>query len=159
MSPREPNLKESQVETLRTSPRGSDLSQTGRHRQVCPSHDCTHHLHPLLVTSTPPPPQSPSHHFRPTHLFLVWNILNLICIAIATHMWCSPEGQNILTMGPHLAVSTLTAMRELEHKIVAQINRDNDVQITACHLHPNWTFHLPNPLLDAYQSSNARWGL
>ena len=28
--------------------------------QVCPSHDLTHHLHPLLGTSTPLPPQSPT---------------------------------------------------------------------------------------------------
>ena len=67
MSPREPNSKESQVEMLRTSPRGSDLSQTGRHRQVCPSRNCAHHLHPLLVTSTSLPPRSPSHHFLPMH--------------------------------------------------------------------------------------------
>ena len=70
---------------------------------------------------------------------------NLYRVAITTHIWCSPEGQKILTMGPCLAVLMLMAMRELEHIIVAQINRDNDVQITAYHLHPKLIGHSTCP--------------
>jgi len=40
-------------------------------------------------------------------------------------MRCSPEGQKILLMGPRLALSILTATRELE-KIVAQQTLDAD---------------------------------
>lgn len=55
---------------------------------------------------------------------------DLYRIAITTRMRCSPEGQKILLMGPRLAVSILTATRELE-KIVAsqnfEVERDKDV--------------------------------
>ena len=54
---------------------------------------------------------------------------DLYRVAITTRMRCSPEGQKILTMGPRLAVSMLTATRELERIIAAQIDRDNDVQM------------------------------
>ncbi|TFK75067.1 hypothetical protein BDN72DRAFT_758251 [Pluteus cervinus] len=40
--------------------------------------------------------------------------------AITTRMRCSPEGQKILTMGPRLAVSIMTATRELEKIVAAQ---------------------------------------
>jgi hypothetical protein len=36
-------------------------------------------------------------------------------------MRCSPEGQKILSMGPRLAVSILTATRELERIVAAQM--------------------------------------
>lgn len=53
-------------------------------------------------------------------------------------MRCSPEGQKILTMGPRLAVSMLTATRELERIIAAQIDRDNDVQMMDGTLGKSW---------------------
>ena len=123
---------------LRTSPRGSDLSQTGSHRAgmpipwlcppptpaaghlnpsatlilhylpsppltnwiVCPSHDCTHHLHLLPVTSTTPPPTPAASHLN-----------------------------HSTTSIPHYLPSPPLT---------------------------NWTFHLPDPLLDAYRSSNTK---
>ena len=63
---------------------------------------------------------------------------DLYRVAITTRMRCSPEGQKILTMGPRLAVSILTATRELEHLIAAQIDRDNDVQMMDGMLNKSW---------------------
>jgi hypothetical protein len=42
-------------------------------------------------------------------------------------MKCSPEGQKILTMGPRLAVSIMTATRELERIVAGQTDRDRDI--------------------------------
>lgn len=63
---------------------------------------------------------------------------DLYRVAITTRMRCSPEGQKILTMGPRLAVSMLTATRELERIIAAQIDRDNDVQMMDGTLGKSW---------------------
>lgn len=51
---------------------------------------------------------------------------DLYKVAITTRMRCSPEGQKILTMGPRLAVSILTATRELERIVASQMEVDND---------------------------------
>ncbi|KIK52662.1 hypothetical protein GYMLUDRAFT_64112 [Collybiopsis luxurians FD-317 M1] len=48
--------------------------------------------------------------------------------AIIARMRCSPEGQRILHMGPKLALSIMSATRELERLVAAQGEReDNDV--------------------------------
>lgn len=51
---------------------------------------------------------------------------DLYRVAIMTRMRCSPEGQKILLMGPRLAVSILSATRELE-RMVGERDGDGDV--------------------------------
>ncbi|KDQ59081.1 hypothetical protein JAAARDRAFT_57054 [Jaapia argillacea MUCL 33604] len=51
---------------------------------------------------------------------------DLFRAAITARMRCSPEGQKILTMGAHLAVSMLTATRELERIVAAQERRERE---------------------------------
>jgi hypothetical protein len=63
---------------------------------------------------------------------------DLYKVAITTRMRCSPEGQKILTMGPRLAVSILTATRELERIVASQIEVDNDVSMTDSTLSKSW---------------------
>lgn len=50
---------------------------------------------------------------------------DLYRVAIKTHMRSSPEGQKILHMGPRLALSIITATKDLE-RIVADQERDRD---------------------------------
>jgi len=50
--------------------------------------------------------------------------------AITTRMRCTPEGQKILHMGPRLAVSIMTATRELERIVGAQTQRDQPSDVT-----------------------------
>jgi len=45
-------------------------------------------------------------------------------------MRCTPEGQKILHMGPRLAVSIMTATRELERIVGAQTQRDQPSDVT-----------------------------
>ncbi|KAF8896537.1 hypothetical protein BD779DRAFT_1466458 [Infundibulicybe gibba] len=45
--------------------------------------------------------------------------------AITTRMQSTPEGQNILRMGPRLAVSIMSATLELERIVAAQSDREN----------------------------------
>ncbi|KAH9926835.1 hypothetical protein B0H21DRAFT_700744 [Amylocystis lapponica] len=54
---------------------------------------------------------------------------DLYRVAITTRMRMSPEGRKILHMGPHLALSMLTATRELE-RIVAAQQREPDGDVT-----------------------------
>lgn len=54
---------------------------------------------------------------------------DLYKVAITTRMRCSPEGQKILSMGPRLAVSILTATRELEKIVASQMEVDSDVPV------------------------------
>ncbi|KZT20434.1 hypothetical protein NEOLEDRAFT_1122617, partial [Neolentinus lepideus HHB14362 ss-1] len=49
---------------------------------------------------------------------------DLYRVAILTRMRCSPEGQKILMMGPRLAVSILSATRELER--IVERDQDGD---------------------------------
>lgn len=53
-------------------------------------------------------------------------------------MRCSPEGQKILNMGPRLAVSILTATRELERIVASQIESDGDVPMIDATLANPW---------------------
>jgi hypothetical protein len=46
-------------------------------------------------------------------------------------MRCSPEGQKILLMGPRLALSILTATRELERIVAQQAEREDVVMADA----------------------------
>ncbi|KAJ3795260.1 hypothetical protein GGU11DRAFT_839354 [Lentinula aff. detonsa] len=50
--------------------------------------------------------------------------------AITTRMRCTPEGQRILHMGPKLAVSIMTATKELERIVAAQAPDDNDMAMS-----------------------------
>ena len=50
---------------------------------------------------------------------------DLYRVAIKTHMRSSPEGQKILHMGPRLALSIITATKDLE-RIVADQDRERD---------------------------------
>ncbi|KAF7976622.1 hypothetical protein HWV62_2298 [Athelia sp. TMB] len=61
---------------------------------------------------------------------------DLYKVAITARMKCSPEGQKILSMGPRLAVSILTATRDLE-QIVASCT-DNDVQMADGTVSNSW---------------------
>lgn len=63
---------------------------------------------------------------------------NLYKVAITTRMRCSPEGQKILTMGPRLAVSILTATRELERIVASQMDVDNDISRMDGTLSKSW---------------------
>lgn len=47
--------------------------------------------------------------------------------AIITRMRCSPEGRKILHMGPRLALSIMTATKELERIVADQHEKDGDV--------------------------------
>ncbi|KZP05357.1 hypothetical protein FIBSPDRAFT_673981, partial [Athelia psychrophila] len=52
---------------------------------------------------------------------------DLYKVAITARMKCSPEGQKILSMGPRLAVSILTATRDLEQIVMGgRFGFDND---------------------------------
>jgi len=57
-------------------------------------------------------------------------------VAITARMKCSPEGQKILSMGPRLAVSILTATRELEQMVASCV--DNDVQMADGTVSNSW---------------------
>jgi len=50
-------------------------------------------------------------------------------------MRCTPEGQKILYMGPRLAVSILTATRELEQIVASQMDVDSDIVMVDDTLH------------------------
>jgi hypothetical protein len=63
---------------------------------------------------------------------------DLYKVAITTRMRCSPEGQKILTMGPRLAVSILTATRELERIVASQMEVDNDISVMDGTLSKSW---------------------
>jgi hypothetical protein len=63
---------------------------------------------------------------------------DLYKIAITTRMKCSPEGQKILTMGPRLAVSILTATRELEKIVASQMEVDRDISMMDGTLGKSW---------------------
>jgi len=63
---------------------------------------------------------------------------DLYKVAITTRMRCSPEGQKILTMGPRLAVSILTATRELERIVASQMEVDGDISMTDSTLSKSW---------------------
>lgn len=52
---------------------------------------------------------------------------DLYRVAITTRMRMTPEGQKILHMGPRLALSILTATRELEKIVAAQRESDSDI--------------------------------
>ena len=57
---------------------------------------------------------------------------DLYRVALKTHMRSSPEGQKILHMGPRLALSIITATKDLERIVADQErerdrNRDNDI--------------------------------
>lgn len=55
---------------------------------------------------------------------------DLYRVAIKTHMRSSPEGQKILHMGPRLALSIITATKDLERIVADQErekDRDNDI--------------------------------
>jgi hypothetical protein len=70
---------------------------------------------------------------------------DLYRVAIKTHMRSSPEGQKILHMGPRLALSIITATKDLE-RIVADQERekdpDNDIVMS-----DSTTFNLSTPSL------------
>jgi len=53
-------------------------------------------------------------------------------------MRCSPEGQKILSMGPRLAVSILTATRELEQIVASAIDADNDYTMADGTFNKSW---------------------
>ncbi|EMD34108.1 hypothetical protein CERSUDRAFT_86861 [Gelatoporia subvermispora B] len=55
---------------------------------------------------------------------------DLYRVAITTRMRKSPEGQKILHMGPRLALSILTATKDLERMVAAQREREGDVAMT-----------------------------
>lgn len=55
---------------------------------------------------------------------------DLYRVAITTRMRMTPEGQKILHMGPRLALSILTATRELEKIVAAQREADTDIIMT-----------------------------
>ena len=63
---------------------------------------------------------------------------NLYKIAITTRMRCSPEGQKILSMGPRLAVSILTATRDLERIVASQMEVDKDISVMDGTLSKSW---------------------
>lgn len=56
---------------------------------------------------------------------------DLYRVAITTRMRMTPEGQKILHMGPRLALSILTATRELEKIVAAQRESDTDIIMTS----------------------------
>lgn len=53
-------------------------------------------------------------------------------------MRSSPEGQQILQMGSHLAVQIMNATRELEGIVAAQRDVDGDVVMADAHLSSSW---------------------
>ncbi|KIM84189.1 hypothetical protein PILCRDRAFT_6470 [Piloderma croceum F 1598] len=63
---------------------------------------------------------------------------NLYKIAITTRMRCSPEGQKILSMGPRLAVSILTATRDLERIVASHVDVDKDISMMDGTLSKSW---------------------
>lgn len=73
---------------------------------------------PLAPRRTPLPDRASFPRSRPEP--------SLFRAAIAARMRCSPAGQHILRMGPRLAVSMLTATRELERIVAAQRDRADD---------------------------------
>ncbi|TFK46102.1 hypothetical protein OE88DRAFT_1053737 [Heliocybe sulcata] len=76
--------------------------------------------HPQATTSATPPRLSPRRQRGKREP-------DLYRVAILTRMRCSPEGQKILLMGPRLAVSILSATRELERMVAIERDRDGDV--------------------------------
>ncbi|OCH95435.1 hypothetical protein OBBRIDRAFT_720600 [Obba rivulosa] len=63
---------------------------------------------------------------------------DLYRVAITTRMRMSPEGQKILHMGPRLALSILTATKDLERLVAAQREREKDVAMTSAELSNSW---------------------
>jgi len=64
--------------------------------------------------------------------------------ALITRMRCSPEGQKILSMGPRLATSILTATRELEKIVAARMECDCDTPTSDGALGQSWVVVPPD---------------
>jgi len=71
---------------------------------------------------------------------------DLYRVAIKTHMRSSPEGQKILHMGPRLALSIITATKDLE-RIVADREREKDKDKDNDIIMSDSTFNLSTPSL------------
>jgi len=108
------------------SPPPTPVKRAAREREV-PVHHSSSPLAPA-PQSPPPRPSFPRSKGEP----------DLYKVAITTRMRSSPEGQQILQMGSHLAVQIMNATRELEGIVAAQRDVDGDVVMADAHLSSSW---------------------
>ena len=144
--------------TLRMSPRGSDLSQTGRHRagmpilQSCPpSTPAASHLNPS-ATSIP--------HYLPSPPPTDWMPIPRSCpppTPAASHL--NPSTTSIPHYQPSPPPTNWMPISRLCPPPTPAAGHLNPSTTSIPHYLPSpcptdWTFHLPD--LDAYRSSNAK---
>ena len=146
------------MRTLRTSPRGSDLSQTGRHQEDTP-----------IPRSCPPPTPAAGHlnpsatlilHYLPSPPLTDWMPILRLCpppTPAAGHL--NPSATSIPPYLPSPPLTNWTPIPRSHPPPTPAAGHLNPSATLICHYLPSpcltdWTFHLPD--LDAYRSSNAK---